>query len=115
MHNLLDKQVLNLSFQFSRGIVKNFVKAFVVAGAAVAALAVPGVAMAAQDVPAAQSTSVGAADVRLFLCGESYQNCVQNRYDMVRRGYKVSEIKYYPYDPSCAGICYHGYMFDYWK
>lgn len=95
--------------------MKNFVKAFVVAGAAVAALAVPGVAMAAQDAPAAQSTSVGAADVQLFLCGESHQNCVQNRFDMVRRGYKVSEIWYTPRDPGCTGFCYSGYMFDYWK
>ncbi|WP_410660213.1 hypothetical protein [Amycolatopsis sp. lyj-112] len=94
--------------------MKNLVKAFIVAGAAVAALAVPGVAMAAQDGAAAQSTSVGVADVRSRWCGENYDYCVRERSDFARY-YKVGPLQYFPRDPDCAGICYSGYVFDYWN
>ncbi|WP_410601436.1 hypothetical protein [Amycolatopsis sp. lyj-90] len=100
--------------QFSRGIVKNFVKAFVVAGAAVAALAVPGVAAAAQDGAAAPSTSVGVADVKSRWCGHNYNSCVRERSDFARY-YNVGPLQYFPVDPNCAGICYNGYKFDYWN
>ncbi|MDX3188578.1 hypothetical protein PV458_09250 [Streptomyces sp. MN03-5084-2B] len=93
--------------------MKNLVKTFIVAGAAAAALAVPGVAMAAQGGAAVSSTSVGVADVNSNWCGHNYDNCIRVRSEFARY-YKVGPLEYFPADPSCAGICYSGYRFNYW-
>ncbi|SEB44283.1 hypothetical protein SAMN04489727_1787 [Amycolatopsis tolypomycina] len=93
--------------------MKNLVKTFIVAGAAVGALAVPGVAMAAQGGTAAPSTGVGVADVNSKWCGHNYNSCVIERSQFARY-YNVGPLEYFPYDPSCAGICYSGYRFYYW-
>ncbi|MFE5563694.1 MULTISPECIES: hypothetical protein [Amycolatopsis] len=93
--------------------MKNLVKTFVVAGAAVAALAVPGVAMAAQGGAAAPSTSVGVTDVTSRWCGHNYDSCIRERSEFARY-YNVGPLEYFPVDPSCAGICYNGYRFQYW-
>jgi len=113
MRYLLEQAESEFQLQFSRGIMKNLVKTFIVAGAAVAALAVPSVAMAAQGGAAAPSTGVGVADVNSNWCGENYNNCIRERSEFARY-YKVGPLEYFPRDPSCAGICYSGYRFNYW-
>lgn len=90
--------------------MRAFLKALVVAGAAAATLAFPGLAVAQTpgDEMAIMVSSEG--------CGYNYQACVHSRNDLVRHGYKVSDIFYTPPDATCPGGCqYYGYWFRYWR
>ncbi|UMP02977.1 hypothetical protein [Amycolatopsis sp. EV170708-02-1] len=91
-------------------MLKNFLKAFVVAGAAAATIVFPSVAVAQSsgDDVAVMDGSRG--------CDYDRPACVTLRNDFVRHGYKVSDIFYTPPDATCPGGCnYYGYWFRFWR